>query len=243
LKPWPITSDSRSSDAGFTLLELLVSLTILAIMISAIFGAFHLGTRCYERAERVIEDTQDHIYGWDQMARQVRSAYPYKSKKGTIYLEGEADSLDFVSAYSLRWGGSKGLVRVSYRIFETDKGSYDIDVYEEQLLDKDQLDDKIDKDKYETLAKSDQEPSFEYFKKAGGTSDPEEGKWEDSWEMNSNSLPERIALVFGDADPDEDVAAVMQMNVQAQTVASSSGLPGVRSSSSSVSGGNPFSRR
>jgi len=223
-------------------MELLVSLTILTIMISAVFGAFHLGSRCFERAESIVEETQDRIYGWDQMAKQVRSAFPFKSEKGTVYLEGEAESLDFVSAYSLRWGGTRGLVRASYKIRELDEEEgYVIDVYEEQLLRKDQLEKKIDRDKYETLTRSKEEPSFQYFKRSAGTQDPEAGKWMDSWDMNERSLPARIALILGDADPDENVTAVMQMSVQAQTVASSGGRSGIQRGSTARS--RPFSRR
>ncbi|MBI4773610.1 MAG: hypothetical protein HY788_05420 [Deltaproteobacteria bacterium] len=223
-------------------MELLVSLTILGIMVSAISGAFHLGTRCFERADRIVEDTQDRIYGWDQIAKQVRSAFPYKSKKGTVYLEGEADSLDFVSAYSLRWGGTRGLVRASYKILELDEGGYVIDVYEEQLLDKDQLDEKIDDENYETLARSNEELSFRYYKQSKGSDDPEAGKWMDAWDQNETSLPARIALVVGDADPDEDVTAVMQMSVQAQTMVSSTGgRPGIQKGS--FSGRRPSSSK
>ena len=217
-------------------MELLVSLTILGIMISAIFGAFHLGTRCFERSERIVADTQDRIYGWEQMARQVRSTFPYKSKKGTVYFEGDMDSLDFVSAYSLRWGGTKGVVRASYRIRELDEGGYVVDVYEEQLLDKDQLDKKIDEESYETLARSDEKPSFRFFEQTKASQDQEDGKWVESWDEDENSLPARVALIVGDADPDENIAAVMQMNVQARTLASSGGRSSARSRSTSKSG-------
>jgi hypothetical protein len=205
-------------------------------MISAVFGAFHLGARCYERGERIADETQDRIYGWEQIARQVRSTYPYKSKKGTVYFEGDADSLDFVSAYSLRWGGTKGLMRVSYRIRELDEGEYVIDVYEEQLLDKDQLDERIDKDSYETLARSDKEPSFQFFKKTGRNRDEEDGKWVESWDEDESSLPARVALVLGDADPEEDVVATMQMALQAQTAASTGSRAKIRSSITSRGG-------
>jgi len=217
-------------------MELLVSLTILGIMISVVFGAFHLGIRCFERSEQIIEDTQDRIYGWEQMARQVRSTFPFKSKKGTVYFEGETDSLDFVSAYSLRWGGTKGLVRVSYRIRELDEGGYVLDVYEEQLLDKDQLDKRVDEENYETLARSDEKPSFGFFEQTKGSQDQEDGKWLESWEEDERSLPARVALILGDADPDENIAAAMQMTVQARTLASSGGRSGTRSSSTSKSG-------
>jgi len=43
---------------GFTLLELLISLTILSLVTVLIFGAFRMGIRAWEKGERNIDGRQ-----------------------------------------------------------------------------------------------------------------------------------------------------------------------------------------
>jgi prepilin-type N-terminal cleavage/methylation domain-containing protein len=209
---------SVCSTEGFTLLELLVSLTILAMIVATIFGTFHVAARSYEKADEIIEATQDQVYGWGQLARQVRSAYPYRSEKGRVFFKGEEDSVEFVSAYSLRWGGRRGLFRVLYEVRELEEEVYGFMVYEEQLLDVDQLEEDVDEDDYEVLFEVKTLPVFQYFDKDEAKGDSEEGKWEDSWDEDSGALPGRIAVVMGEADPDEDVSRSVQMIVRTKTV-------------------------
>lgn len=219
----------REAKSGFTLIELLVGLTIMGLMAGIVVGAFHLGMRAYERGEEIGSSAQEEVYGWGQMAHQIRSAMPYKYEQ-KIYLEGESDSLDFVSAYSLRWGGRKGLVRVSYRIRETSDDRYEISVFETLLLDEDVFEESIDDDDYEPLLLLDQEPRFNYFREAAGRKDPTEGKWVESWDKK-DGFPGKIAIVIGDADPEEDVAGTLCMALLAEDRSSSKKQTPVKHSS------------
>ncbi len=215
---WPWTRTDVGSEAGFTLLELLVSLTILAMIVAAVFGTFHVAARSYEKADEIIEATQDQVYGWEQLARQIRSAYPYKGKKSPTSFKGEEDSVEFVSAYSLRWGGRRGLFRVRYEVRESEDETYDLMVYEEQLLDADQLDEDVDEDDYEALFTVKTMPVFHYFKSDAAKESEEEGDWEDSWDEDEKAMPGRVALVLGEEDPDDDVSHSMQMIIRTKSV-------------------------
>ena len=70
----------------------------MGLVVGIILGGFHLGMRCYERGEEIGESTQERIYGWRQMAHQIRSATPYRTSDGKNYFTGDSESLDFVSA-------------------------------------------------------------------------------------------------------------------------------------------------
>lgn len=60
-------------ERGFTLLELLISLTILALFIPILFGGFSFGARVWERTERA-QDQQGLIVVRTFLKRQLQSA-------------------------------------------------------------------------------------------------------------------------------------------------------------------------
>ncbi len=223
--------EQSARSAGFTLLEMLVSLVILALMVAVIFGAFHLGVQSYERGERMVEITQERVYGWEHVSRQIQSAYPYTAQQGKIYFLGDSDAMDFVSAYSIRWGGRRGFMRVSYRVREIADDGYAFMVFEEQLLDNDRLKEDVNRDEYEVLLRTDERPVFHYFKKKAGAAEESEGTWEESWKEDSGSTPGKVAVCLGDVQPDEEGGGIFHLRIASR----GSGMRAGRSSVSEVS--------
>jgi general secretion pathway protein J len=100
---------SYISQAGFTLVEILISLTILAIIMVIILQAFQLSNKAWQVGEKRIDEFQRTRIIMDQMNREIRGAYPFKSFqnsedfpmedcKGNIEFVGKSDSLSFVTA-------------------------------------------------------------------------------------------------------------------------------------------------
>ncbi|HOO91604.1 MAG TPA: prepilin-type N-terminal cleavage/methylation domain-containing protein, partial [Syntrophales bacterium] len=83
---------------GFTLLELLISLTILSLVTVLIFGAFRMGIRAWEKGERNIDGRQRERIVLDLIKRQL-SSIPVDVVKGdkALVLKGDGKSLEFVS--------------------------------------------------------------------------------------------------------------------------------------------------
>ena len=68
----------RDSSKGFTLLELLISLTIIGLILVIIFGALRIGVRAWEKGERDVESHQRRRVVLGLVKRQFASTYPYR---------------------------------------------------------------------------------------------------------------------------------------------------------------------
>jgi type II secretory pathway pseudopilin PulG len=109
---------ARDVRAGFTLLEVVLAMTSLAMLTAIIYAAFHLGTRALERGEAAVVTAQRLRAASDVLIRQVKSVDPYCSRSvedGEYpYFFGNDHSMTFVTAAGLLGGG--GLVRVCWEI-------------------------------------------------------------------------------------------------------------------------------
>jgi general secretion pathway protein J len=111
--------------AGFTLLELLISLTILAVVIVLIFGALRIGIRAWEKGERDVELQQRKRVVFDLVRQQIHSASSAKELKDedgkTFLMKGDSSSLEFLSYLPALPSNEGRLVAVSYRVFEDEE--------------------------------------------------------------------------------------------------------------------------
>ena len=92
---------------GFTLIEVLLALTIFSLMGTILYGAFALGHRALEKSQGAFERDQKLRSFGDLLAGYIRSAHPYRlsPQDPQVFFEGAVDSLRFVSAYSVAMGG------------------------------------------------------------------------------------------------------------------------------------------
>ena len=95
------TSDfAPRTSHGFTLLELLISLTILALILVTVLGAVQVGSKSWESAERRAEENQRTRTLFDTLARELTMLYPLRVKqqdKEVVAFRGESGSLMFAT--------------------------------------------------------------------------------------------------------------------------------------------------
>jgi len=98
---------------GFTLIEVVLALTIFALMGGILYGAFSLSHSATEKAEVSASQNQKQRSVADLLASYIRSAYPYREspQEQTPFFEGNAEALAFVSAYSQGMGG-RGMAKI-----------------------------------------------------------------------------------------------------------------------------------
>ena len=105
---------------GFTLLELVLAMSALALVAMICYGAFHLGIRAVERGEVAVVTAQRLRVASDVLIRQVKStvAYPACNEEEEVYpfFVGTSTSMSFITAAGLEGGG--GLTRVAYQLVE-----------------------------------------------------------------------------------------------------------------------------
>lgn len=97
----PETGNWESSgEAGFTLLELLISMTILALIFVAVLGAIQVGSKSWESGEKRAEANQRTRTLVDSLARELTMIYPLRVKaqdRDIIAFHGKSDSLTFAT--------------------------------------------------------------------------------------------------------------------------------------------------
>jgi len=109
--------------SGFTLLEVVLALTIFALMATILYGAFSLGHSAVEKSRHTFEKNQKLRSFGDLLGSYVRSSYPYRAslQDATFFYEGEQDRLTFVSSFSLVLGG-RGMAKIHLSWEDGDQG-------------------------------------------------------------------------------------------------------------------------
>ncbi|MGH7369528.1 MAG: PulJ/GspJ family protein [Candidatus Methylomirabilaceae bacterium] len=101
--PLPRTSDTAARIShGFTLLELLISLTIVALIFVTVLGAIQVGSRSWESGEQRAEENQRTRTLYDTLARELMMLYPLRIKapgqgQEVVVFSGKPDSLEFAT--------------------------------------------------------------------------------------------------------------------------------------------------
>ena len=93
----------RRGERGFTLIELVLALTIVAVMLTILFGGLRVSLRAWQRGEERAETLQ-HARSETQLLEQALSGiYPFRGKlekdsaEVIIFFRGEARRLSFVT--------------------------------------------------------------------------------------------------------------------------------------------------
>ena len=109
---------------GFTLLELLLAISIFAVVVAVLFSSFWVGIGAWEKGEAGIEFQQRMRAVSELLFREISSTYPYfltpsQLDKHTSYVAffGEPDSLRFVSYANLHKRAS-GLCMLEFWVSE-----------------------------------------------------------------------------------------------------------------------------
>ncbi len=171
-------------DRGFTLVELIVSLTILSLVTVLIGSGFKLAINSWSKGENETEWTQKLRVLSGMFSQQLKSAYPYKAEldgEEVVLFKGNTDSITFVTALSGRSFGGFKWVRYSYKD--------DALVYKEGILPDKELERVLEGDE-EIVDPDIEEIKFEYFS-------DEEDSWMDTWEPGE-SLPGavRVSIMY-----------------------------------------------
>lgn len=172
---------------GFTLLELIVALTILTLITLSIGHFFYLALNAWEKGEAETVLTQRLRVLSGLLSQEIKSAYPYVMEiddEKVVVFKGEADSIMFVTTIAdSSYGGFKW-VRYSFK---------DRTLFQKQglLPDKD-LPDKISGD--EEIVDSDmEEVIFSYYS-------ADEGEWKASWDYGED-LPAAVRFEISGSQP------------------------------------------
>jgi general secretion pathway protein J len=192
---------NKEGGAGFTLLEVTVTLTILGFILLIIFGAFRLGLSAWEKGETTREDYQKRRTVSQLISRQIKSTVPYKiktqkSEGDYLAFEGKRDSLRFVSALSLKARQPEGFVYVIYEFKEGRREEGQLILYEQRILNKDFFEVNPDEKLWVSLYEGISNIRFEYFREEDLSKNRTED-WVEEWNAKEEKeLPKALKMTI-----------------------------------------------
>jgi hypothetical protein len=122
-------------------LEVLISVTLIAMMAVALWSVFRISLSSWSRGIAFIDANQRHRSILDLVKKQIASTYPViapidLATGGAVYpiFAGSPNSMQFVTLSSLRFNDNPGLTMVSYDLVSSEGGSYALVEREAQYL-------------------------------------------------------------------------------------------------------------
>jgi general secretion pathway protein J len=103
---------------GFTLLELLIAMTLLVLIVTITMGALRFASRSVAAGERTTENQERFRTVTAILDAQIQSQMPltYEEEGNkAYYFRGASKALRLATNYSI-WGGARGYVIVNYRV-------------------------------------------------------------------------------------------------------------------------------
>ena len=107
----------RSRSAGFTLVEVLISITLLALISGICYAAFHLGIRAVAKGEAAVVTAQRLRAATDVLIHQVKSAVTSPALidgDNYPYFYGTPTSMSFITEAAQFGGGGRARVKYTF---------------------------------------------------------------------------------------------------------------------------------
>jgi len=170
---------------GFTLMEVLITLSIISLIAIVTSSSIMFGVRARDSGEAKIKNLQGLRTIVTMLSQQLKSVYPYKmvsDDKKVVAFKGRHDAIWFAcatgnSSHTVKW--------VSYYV---ENGSLMIN---QGLLPDKKFLEKVNKDG-ESLDCGVNKIDFKYL--------TDEDSWDDSWELSS-SLPKAVSVKINEMEP------------------------------------------
>lgn len=200
---------------GFTLLELIISILMIAIIVLIIMGAMRLGARSVDSGEKKIRYFERIRSSFNIIDAQIQSHIPLSyvdNGEMKYYFKGEREFMQFSTNYSI-WGGEKGYVVAAYSVKPAENGKQVIYVTENIVGMEDTRETKLF-DNFDRIY-------FEYFFK-----DPteEQGRWIEQW-TDEVSTPKKIRIHLIEGAKDLSIIIPVRVKGTASGL-SERGVPG-----------------
>ena len=132
----------KSTAKGYTLLEMLISMTLIGLLMAALVMGIHVGNKAWAKGEAKLRQVHTAEERAQFIFQQVASLVPYKvtssnpDMPGDFYiLEASAVRLRFLSTYGTQYRRHAGLIWDEYVIARNPRGDYSLVLRETPVRD------------------------------------------------------------------------------------------------------------
>jgi general secretion pathway protein J len=192
---------SKEKSQGFTLIEVTIALTILALILLIVFGAFRMGISAWEKGDSLKDEYQKVRITSQLITRQLKSILPYrvkteKAEGNYIAFEGKYQTVRFVSAVSIKERQPEGFVYAIYEFKQEAKDQGRLVLYEQRALNKDLFEEHPKEEAGVSLCEGISEVRFEYYREENSEKN-QQGNWVDEWNAKEEKeLPRAIRMTM-----------------------------------------------
>jgi prepilin-type N-terminal cleavage/methylation domain-containing protein len=117
----------RIKQTGFTLLELLVAVTVVSLLSTTILFGWRIAANAWGRASELVEEQRRVAATHELLQEQMAAMVPYspwvRQGRQDVFFQGEPQTARFLSRYSLENRSGSGLYLVEYQMAETLDGT------------------------------------------------------------------------------------------------------------------------
>jgi len=190
--PHPESTRPNSSNAGFTLLELLVALTLLGLIFAVLAGSVRFGTTVWERGTEKTAETENlqlvHRLLRKQIGQMRPAILPDKRRIRKLAIAGQPNMLTFVAPPPAKLA-KRGVYEFRVSI-DMESRNHRLVIAWRQV--KPDLSDFSDADQFETRVLVDNiaDGRISYFGKIGGQ---DTRQWHERW-VDQENLPQLVRI-------------------------------------------------
>lgn len=189
-----LARNGRDGSAGFTLIEVVLALSIFALMGAILYGAFALGQSAVMKSQKSAAESQKRRSGGDLVGSYIHSAFPYRDspQDAAPFFDGEPNTVTFVSAYSHAMGG-RGMAKIQISADEGANGRATLRLQETTPV---RLSDSGAAGQSQALVL---EESIKQLRIDYLNPQIEDDTWEESWDARERrSLPRAVRFTYLD---------------------------------------------
>jgi len=176
---------------GFTLLELLIAVTIFSIVSIAIYSSFSVGIRAWRKAEESYKVRQEARHALEDIGYELRTAVNFTP----VPFEGSSDCVSFSRVLKSSNKYSEGIFKITYTFDAQAKSLYYIlQTYEETV-------------KEEEGTKSILTSGISGFQLKYAYLDGDEVIWMDDWQSDEVDIPfgVKVSLFYPSQNEGQDI--------------------------------------
>lgn len=190
-----VLSCKRSNTAGFTLLEMLVGLTLLGVLLILIYSALNIGLRAWDTGDQRASEASHQRIVQSFLRRELGQVFPIRWRgiaESRIAFEGGKADIKFVTALNLGASVKEGGLQWGH-LYLADDAAPDGKRRQSLFLKRESFDlhakdwSGLEEAKPTRLIEGVKEIEITYFGAENDTTDP---KWTDEW-----NLPLRVPLL------------------------------------------------